>query len=116
MRKAKKTNPSPAWELLRVLEDGSCWLSQDGLKVITSEGIEADGKKWLHVSCSRKKKLPSWYDLRRVKGQFIGQEKEAYQVLPFASKYVNIHPYCLHLWSCVDGPQLPDFTRGGKSI
>lgn len=42
--------------------------------------------------------LPSWEDLRRVKDIFIGREVEAYQVLPKESEYVNVHPFCLHLW------------------
>lgn len=33
-----------------------------------------------------------------------------------AGKHVNKHPYCLHLWSCLDGPVLPDFTRGSDGI
>lgn len=82
------------------------------ISVIVSGGVEADGKKWLHVSCAYKNRLPSWEDLKMVKETFIGKDKKAIQVLPPDSEYVNVNPYCLHLWHCVNGDGLPDFTTG----
>jgi hypothetical protein len=58
--------------------------------------------------------MPSWEDCRLVKDTFIGRDRRALQILPPASEYVNIHPYCLHLWSCLDGAGLPDFRHGGQ--
>ncbi len=83
------------------------------LTVICSARPEADGKRWMHVSCSRPSRLPSWDDLRLVKDTFIGRERKALQVLPPQSEYVNCHPYVLHLWACLDGDPLPDFRRNG---
>lgn len=87
-----------------------------GLNVIVSGAFDLDGKRWLHVSCSRRDRLPSWEDLRAVKDCYIGKEKLAVQVLPQQSRYINIHPYVLHLWHCVDADPIPDFARGGQSI
>ena len=47
---------------------------------------------------------------------FVGRERVALQVLPQESKYINLNPYCLHLWACLDGEAVPDFARGGKTI
>lgn len=84
-----------------------------GLYVIVSGCVEGDGRRWIHVSCSRSDRLPSWSDLRKVKDAFIGRERKAIQVLPPASEYVNFHPYVLHLWCCLDGDGLPDFRKDG---
>lgn len=69
-----------------------------GLVVMTSIATKDDGHKVLHVSLSRRSRLPDWNDVKRVKDAFIGEDKEAYHVLPKKADYINIHPYCLHLW------------------
>jgi hypothetical protein len=99
-----------------IVDSGAAFASAEGIVVIVSAGIELDGRRWLHVSCSGAKRLPSWDDLRAVKDIFIGRDREAYQVLPKAEKHVNIMPHCLHLWCCLDGAVLPDFTRGSAEI
>lgn len=97
--------------------DGFAYRSKSlGLVVISSVSKEADNKFWQHVSVSRKSRLPSYDDLKLVKSMFIGDDKEAYQVFVKESNHVNIHPYCLHLWSCLDGNVMPDFTQGSGSI
>ena len=70
-----------------------------GLAVMCSISMMENGEKVLHVSLSRKSRLPSWDDVKRVKDAFIGEEREAYHVLPKQSDYINLMPYCLHLWS-----------------
>lgn len=112
---------SSQWRRIEVREDGASYMYQrpgvgHPLSVIVSGAVELDGKRWLHVSCAYASRLPSWEDLRMVKDLFIGPDRAAYQVLPPTAKHVNIHSYCLHLWSCVDGDPLPDFTQGGDSI
>lgn len=103
------------WRILLRAEDGVAYLRRDGLKVLATCSMELDGKLWLHVSCSRKNRLPDWKDLQDTKDQFIGCDKTALSVLPPEDKYVNLNPVVLHLWHCVDGDVTPDFTRGGDS-
>jgi hypothetical protein len=89
----------------------------DRISVIESIAIEQDGKRWQHVSLARPDRLPDYDDLTFVKRHWIGEDKYAYQVFPPKAKHVNIHPNCLHLFSCLDGDAvLPDFTRGGNTI
>lgn len=104
-----------SWRLIRATADGAAYQNQ-GLRVIASVARELDGRLWLHVSCSRGSRIPSWEDLGSVKDTFIG-DRYAYQVFPTRAKYVNINPYVLHLWAPLEGDQpLPDFTQGGASI
>jgi len=111
-------NPGAGWTIVPGSDtiDGRMWISSDKLKVLASVGMELDGKFWLHVSFSRKDRLPSWFDIKRVKDAFIGETRTAYQIFPPKDKYVNIRETVLHLWHCLDGDVTPDFTHGTGSI
>ena len=87
----------------------------DGLMVIASCGEYEDGKEWLHISFSRKSRIPSYDDMQRVKRDFIGEDKKAVFVLPEKENYVNIHKNCLHLFYSKENP-LPEFSNGTGSI
>lgn len=109
---------SGPWVTLGISREYSrAYRSTAGLSVIVSACIEADRKRWLHVSVShRGRRLPSWYEMCAVKDAFCGPDSTAYQVHPPADKHVNIHPKVLHLFCCLDGSVTPDFARGGESI
>jgi len=83
------------------------------LYVICTARLERDGRRWMHVSCSRRTGLPTWRDLTLVKHTFVGDERVAVQVFPVASEYVNYDANTLHLWSCLDGAVVPDFRAQG---
>lgn len=108
------------WQCAQRAEDGASWVNKtNGLTVIESVAREVDGRRWLHVSVSRAARVPTWEDLTLVRRTFVGEQREAYSVLPPADRYVNIHPRCLHLWACLDAPHgavLPAFegTIGGR--
>ena len=87
-----------------------------GMFVTITCSRELDGKKWLHLSCSYRDRVPSYYDLCDVKRIFLGDDGLAYLLFPPKSEHVNIHPNCLHLWSCLDGRVTPDFTHGVGTI
>lgn len=98
-------------------QDGRMYRHQAlGLMVICSGAVEEDGRRWVHVSVSRKSRIPSYDDLRVVKHLFIGGDKQAVQLFPPDDRHINLHPFCLHLWHCIDGDGLPDFAHGGNSI
>ena len=109
------------WRLVDRRLDGYAWTGPGRhLRVIESTAVELDGHNWHHVSVSRTDRDPTWAELREVKELFVGPDREAYVVLPPASRYVNLHAHALHLWArcdeADDGAVLPDFTRGGGSI
>jgi hypothetical protein len=84
--------------------------------IATVKRERGDGRRWLHVSVSHARRLPTWEDVREVKDLFIGRERRAIQVLPPESEYVNVHPRTLHLWHCLDGDGLPDFRVAGVIV
>ena len=111
--------PSPVptgWVLVDLGADGAIYEAINGLVVILSIAHEDDGKRWIHLSVSRASNVPSWDELVGVRDAFFGPETLSIQVLAPRTRHVNIHPYCLHLWRCLDGDPIPDFTRGGNSI
>lgn len=97
-------------------DPGSAFAHKDGLFVILTEAVELDGKYWRHMSISHRGRLPTWRELRDAKDIFLGVEALAYQILPPASEYVNLHPNVLHLWTCLNGRPTPDFRRGRNQI
>jgi hypothetical protein len=98
-----------------------CWrvVRPNGARlVIMTEVEEHDGKDWWHVSVSasdktapkgKSNRVPSYDELVWVKRVFIGEDAMAIQLFPKATEHVNIHPYCLHLWSPLGHAPLPDF-------
>ena len=87
------------------------------LKAMLGCGIEDDGRAWLHLSVSHQHRIPTWTELGEAKRAFLG-DREAYQVLPPISRYVNINAKVLHLFALLDenAMVLPDFTRGTGNL
>jgi hypothetical protein len=106
------------WSQIHEAADGRAYRSRQGLIVLVSADMERDGRRWLHVSTSRKDRIPSYDDLVLVKILFIGETREAYQCFVPKARHFNAHPFCLHLWCCLDATDgvLPDFSRGGEGI
>lgn len=53
---------------------------------------------WDHVSVSLPHRCPTWQEMNYVKSLFFRPEETVVQYHPAESNYVNVHPYCLHLW------------------
>lgn len=64
--------------------------------------IASDAMGWEHVSVSRKDRCPTWDEMCQIKDMFWGEEDCVVQYHPPRSEYVNMHPYCLHLWRSTD--------------
>lgn len=79
----------------------------NGLHVIVSPA-RYEGTEWLHVSFSRKSRIPDYKDIQLVRKDFIGTDKKSIMVFPNEEHYVNIAKYCLHLWYSAENP-IPDF-------
>jgi len=107
----------PSWRCVRQMGDGAAF-KRGNIQVIIGVAREQDGNIWIHVSaCGRRGErdffLPSWEEFKRVKHDFIGPDKWAYQVFPDEKSYINQHPCVLHLFALFENrPALPDFTRG----
>ena len=79
-----------------------------GLSIIATVATERDGAEWVHLSVAHRKRMPTWDEIRDARALVLG-DRESYIVLPPKDRYVNTHPNCLHVFACLDGPQLPDF-------
>jgi hypothetical protein len=104
------------WTHLGNSADGAAYRNKGGSTVILSGATEDDGKRWLHVSTAHPTRRPTMDEIQDVKDLFIGRERYAIHVFPARSAHVNLHQNCYHLWSCMDGHPLPDFTRGGRTL
>ncbi|MCP4896872.1 MAG: hypothetical protein GY906_07840 [bacterium] len=86
-----------------------------GMLVIYSHAPYGE-HEWIHVSVSKREvgQLPTWTEMMYAKNQFIGDDIEAYMIAPPKSRYVSIHPSCLHWWACYSEPEglLPHFEEG----
>ncbi len=71
--------------------------------------IVSDRFGWEHVSVSRQDRVPTWGEMDQVKRLFWGPEDCVVQFHPPESRYVNMHPFCLHLWRPLEAhlPQPP---------
>ena len=90
--------------------------NRPGLLVIESVlPYGPDNDLWYHVSFSRVGRMPTYDDIQRVRRAFVGEHRECYQIFPPRERYVSVHPYCLHLWYCIDRPDgvLPDMRIDG---
>lgn len=93
------------------------WCTRDGeLSVIYSYAKYPDNKYWIHLSMTRRSSMPAYDDLAYLKRVWLGPSARAVMVFPPEVEKVNIHPRCLHLFSCLVDDGLPDFTMGSGSL
>ena len=62
--------------------------------------IVSDAGGWEHVSVAipAEKRNPTWDEMCYIKSLFWEEEDAVVQLHPPKSQYVNLAPYCLHLW------------------
>lgn len=69
--------------------------------------IASNGGGWEHVSVTphnrRRQTCPTWEEMCEIKDLFFEPEERVVQYHPPKSEYVNMHPYCLHLWRPITG-------------
>ena len=74
------------------------------------------GGGWDHVSVAPTKKriVPSWEMMCKVKDIFFADDEAVIQIHPPKEQYVNNMPNCLHLWKTNDKPMIlpPSFMVG----
>lgn len=101
------------WRIVQPWGDGYGLEERSGLRVLVSTAPYED-REWMHVSLSRKDRLPSYADLQYVKEVVIGNDRWAAQLFPPRTDHVNLHQFCLHLWVPLDGAlPWPNFGAGG---
>lgn len=80
--------------------------------------IASIDNEWEHVSVSLNNRCATWKEMCFVKDMFWEDEECVIQFHPPKSKYVNIDPYCLHMWKPVGRDLYSELEvpRGVKKI
>lgn len=69
----------------------------------TAAVVWSNGGGWDHVSVSFYNRCPKWEEMCKVKELFFLPEECCVEYHPAESEYVNLHPYCLHIWRPQNG-------------
>lgn len=59
--------------------------------------ISIDNGKW-HLSISIKDAQPSYKEIKEARYKYLPNNITVAQLFPPKEEFVNIHPYCHHLW------------------
>ncbi len=110
-----KGNLSPQLSLIEEREDGGAYEGPAGIRLIVSVSLHG-GHMWAHISASYASALPGWAIMKRVKRWTVGADAKAIMILPPEAEHVNIHSFVHHLWCCLSGDVLPDFSMGTRTI
>lgn len=57
---------------------------------------------WEHLSISKPTQTPSWDDMCAAKNMFWDEDECCVEYHPAKKDYVNLHPYCLHIWKPIN--------------
>jgi hypothetical protein len=62
-----------------------------------------------HLSISCGSRLPTWDEVAKARYALLPANITVAMLMPPESEYVNLHPYCFHLWEVADrrGEGLP---------
>jgi hypothetical protein len=59
--------------------------------------ISKDAGLW-HMSISRSDRSPSYDEIKKARYMFLPNEITVAQLFPPKEEFVNLHPFCHHLW------------------
>jgi hypothetical protein len=59
--------------------------------------ITKDNGKW-HLSISTPNNQPSYKEIKEARYKFLPDNIYMAQIFPPKSEFVNLHPFCHHLW------------------
>jgi hypothetical protein len=62
---------------------------------------EAERLLW-HMSVSHPHRYPTWDEVADVRYELVPDEVTMALLLPPAGEYLNVHPFCFHLWQIDD--------------
>lgn len=118
MKSLDDIKKTPRLQLLKVGADGG-WASAylaSSKKNHPAMVVFSNGGGWDHVSVSFSNRCPTWEEMSEVKRMFFLPEEVAVEYHPAGSEYVNMFPYCLHIWRCQnqDIPTPPSWMVGAK--
>lgn len=90
----------PDAKLLPMSNSGVEYFEWNEMRVIRS----TDGGQ-LHISMSFFDRSPDYSEMKAVRYAFAPDDLYMAQVFPPKSEFVNVHPFCHHLWQIQPTPQ-----------
>lgn len=114
MRPIAAMYASPRLQILDQAKDGMRGLIHHPSFRRPMTFVASWGGGWEHVSVSCTNRCPTWTEMCIVKNIFWEDEEVAIQYHPAKHDYVNLHPYCLHIWKPIsaDMPMPPPVLVG----
>lgn len=107
MRPQKEITDNPLVLVANQTADGGAGWVRLGRKVVDSACVVwSFGGGWDHVSVSFPNRCPTWDEMSKAKEIFFKPEECCIEYHPAEEDYVNIHPYCLHIWR-PQGTEIP---------
>lgn len=76
-------------------DGGNGWVCVKGKNLAV---VFSWGGGWDHVSVSLGNRCPTWEEMCVVKDMFFREDECCVEYHPRKADYVNIFPYCLHIW------------------
>ena len=73
----------------------SGWITLKGKSLVF---VASFGGGWDHVSVSLANRCPTWDEMCEVKDIFFDEHETCVEYHPAKQDYVNVYPYCLHIW------------------
>lgn len=99
MRTQKEILDNPKVTVIQSGEDGGKGYVNIGRGLGNGPGVVwSFGGGWDHVSVSFPNRCPTWDEMCKIKDIFFTPEECCVEYHPQKSRYVNVHPYCLHIW------------------
>lgn len=99
MRDLKEIMDNPAVTVRQSgIDGGMGWVKINRSFADSPAVIWSNGGGWDHVSVSFPNRVPTWDEMCRIKDIFFREDECCVEYHPAKKNYVNIHPYCLHIW------------------
>lgn len=99
MRDLKEIMDNPKVTVLRSAEDGGMGYANIAHSLANAPTVVwSNGGGWDHVSVSFPGRCPTWNEMCKIKDIFFMEDECCVEYHPAGKDYVNIHPYCLHIW------------------
>jgi hypothetical protein len=74
--------------------------------------VAEEAGRW-HLSISHPWRLPTWDEINAARDALIPADIWLCQPMPPKAFWLNLHPYCLHLWEVRDRPLLLQWASDG---
>ena len=100
MKRPDEIAKIPDLQVLQIGNDGGSGRLLLGTKRLNKAAVVvwSWGDGWDHVSVSFRNRVPTWDEMCKIKDIFFDEDECCVEYHPKKKDYVNLHPYCLHIW------------------